>query len=395
MRAMSLTPVVSLLFLLGCTVADGPATRVETWTLREDLRIGAVDDPVLSLTAVGAVEVDRNGRLYVTQEMDGRVRTFGRDGTPLGSFGGRGEGPGEFQSLAGLAWVGDTLWVLDWQQHRFNLFTSDGAFVRVVKVETLAPTRGTLSMRIPGGLLSDGSVWAGESFPSGLIESGQVTQRALLHMAFDGAILDTIALIPMGHGTLTLKGENATTYANQPFSDAPTFAQLADSAFLVVDREVREKEPHFTLTKLGLAGDTIWQRSYRYQPLALHKAEVDSVVATLAKRFDGVPGVGSGRPAQARIREALYVPAHRTPIRAVLGARDGSIWLEVTDPSPSTSRWLVLDRDGDREAEVWLPSRTIPRWVGPDAVWAVYRDELDVPYLVRYRIDRGASSDAS
>jgi hypothetical protein len=65
--------------------------------------------------------------------------------------------------------------------------------------------------------------------------------------------------------------------------------------------------------------------------------------------------------------------------------RDGSIWLQRAVEADSAS-WLVLDPSGSPHAEVSLPAGFDLLEADRDHVWGQERDELDVPYLVRYRV---------
>lgn len=387
MRTPSPLPIV-LTLLLGCAGADRPeGPTLETWTLEEEVRIGSLDDPDASLTYIGGVVVGEDGRVYASQPMDHQVRIFSPDGEPLGAFGRQGGGPGEFERVGGLAWRGDSLWVLDWGQNRFNVFTDDGELVRTVTVTLPTPTKENPYTPRPSTLLPDGSLTASPGLPSHLIAQGEITHRPWVRMTLDGAVLDTIAVLPLGNSQLALMTETGGMFTGQPFADGPLTEVLAHSAFLIVDREVRDSTV-FTLTKLDLGGDTLWSRSYPFEPIVLDAATVDSVVAATAERLSRSSALRdlSAPARESRVREEMHIPPHRTPVASVQGASNGDIWLSMTDTLPESSRWIVLDRTGDPIAEVRLPARTSPRWIGEGLVWASQLDDLDVPYLVRYAV---------
>ena len=77
-----------------------------------------------------------DGSVAVLDRLTAEIRIFGADGRHLRSMGSRGEGPGEFRSAWKL-WVlpGDTLWAGDYRPWRYNVFTSDGEWVRAVQLE--------------------------------------------------------------------------------------------------------------------------------------------------------------------------------------------------------------------------------------------------------------------
>jgi DNA-binding beta-propeller fold protein YncE len=73
------------------------------------------------------------GRAYVADFGNDRVQEFAFDGTPLGSFGTRGTGDGQFQRPAAVAIGSDgSLYVTDHFNDRVERFTGDGRFVAQV-----------------------------------------------------------------------------------------------------------------------------------------------------------------------------------------------------------------------------------------------------------------------
>ena len=81
---------------------------------------------VLSVTH--ATETDRGWTLL--DRTGDRVHRLSPSGELVASFGGRGDGPGELRSPAGMAILNDTLWVVDLTGRRFDGFGPDGRFAR-------------------------------------------------------------------------------------------------------------------------------------------------------------------------------------------------------------------------------------------------------------------------
>ncbi len=79
---------------------------------------------------IGAVHLDRNGGLFVSFPEEQTIRHFSREGKFLGSVGRKGRGPGEFERLAGIGWLGDTLWAADQNGQRLHLFSPSGTYLR-------------------------------------------------------------------------------------------------------------------------------------------------------------------------------------------------------------------------------------------------------------------------
>ena len=77
----------------------------------------------------------------------------------------------------------------------------------------------------------------------------------------------------------------------------------------------------------------------------------------------------------------------------MLGAAYGTIWLQRFDPVESADgerliEWWVLDGEGAPLARVLTPAGLEVKLITEDMVWGIERDELEVEYIVRYRLIR-------
>jgi sugar lactone lactonase YvrE len=86
------------------------------------------------------VAIARNGDVFIVQghtpgpRGDARVLKFDREGRFITSWGGKGNGPGQFQVAHGAAIDAQgLLWVADRENSRIQVFDSNGAFVREMK----------------------------------------------------------------------------------------------------------------------------------------------------------------------------------------------------------------------------------------------------------------------
>lgn len=72
--------------------------------------------------------LDSNGRLYVLPKSDDpRVRVLDEDGAFVRYVGRRGNGPGEFASIASMGFAGDTLWLQDFPTGRMSFSVKTGS----------------------------------------------------------------------------------------------------------------------------------------------------------------------------------------------------------------------------------------------------------------------------
>ena len=88
----------------------------------------------------------------------------------------------------------------------------------------------------------------------------------------------------------------------------------------------------------------------------------------------------------AAIASGLDLPDHRPPLRTTVAGRDGSLWIEMNGESSDSTAWVLFHPDLTPRGELLLPARLRPRHIAGSTVWAIELDEMDVPWLVRLRV---------
>lgn len=151
-------------------------------------------DPVASsdapLTATNSIALADEATACVIDSYEDRIHCLGRDGEEVGVFGGPGEGPGEFRSLAEVVGGPDgTVGAIDWGLSRMSVFEATGALVSEVALP-FVPYRARASFGStlfgygmagrPGGvwtfhaefdLASESIVWE-RAYPLDLVDTG-------------------------------------------------------------------------------------------------------------------------------------------------------------------------------------------------------------------------------
>jgi hypothetical protein len=158
---------------------------------------------------------------------------------------------------------------------------------------------------------------------------------------------------------------------------------------VVVDRALRPGEPTLGVTKLSVAGDSLWQRRYSVERAPLERSAVEIYRLKRAKELTDFGFAMSRRHAATAIREAIFVPEHVPASFAAHIGRDGSVWVGLAGPDPDASRWLVLRANGDILGELTLPGRFVVLYATEASVWGMERDAMDVPYIVKYAVREG------
>lgn len=388
MRSL-LIPV--LVLLPWCAVpaasAQAPAAR---WALVPEARIGAVDGPA-ALSEVRNLAVGADGTLYVSQLAERTVRVFDASGRPVRRLGRSGRGPGEFSNPGRLALRGDTLWVSDFALRRVSAFsTRDGRFLHDHTLPGWthegAGTPVRSAVPVAGGALVGSPASAMTR-----VANGEITAEPLLRMEPPSLRPEVVSWLSTRNRVLYAQLAPGRVMAGpQLVSDAPLWDVSADGGgILVVERTAASSADSaaFTVTRSRPDGTPQWRHRYRYAPRPFPRG----FDRTLIDRYLGNarPGAVPDREAAERgIRRAMYLPPYRPPVTALVPGRDGTVWLRREEPDPGASAvWNVLDESGRVLAIATVPPGVEVLAADRRHVWGVVHDEMDVPFIVRYRIE--------
>ncbi|MEJ2206176.1 MAG: hypothetical protein P8170_18945, partial [Gemmatimonadota bacterium] len=332
------------------------------------------DEPLLVLgggpdgdlyDVAGAVRLS-DGKIVVGDGGSGRVRFFDRDGGPLGSVGGRGEGPGEFVLLQSLGvGHGDTVWAYDFQLQRMSFFTAPGTLTRVVSLRPRLPSG------VPVGYLTDGTLllaqmW-GSGDPSAPLTPG-VRREAAAYVRYDasGSLVDTLGLFPGREVLLSLE-EGRAVMGAIPFGRTASHTVFGDG--FVVGDQVRHE--------LGVfAADGLLVGILRWAGPSLELAEADVEAWRAAQLSSAAPA----RRAQVRAHLAgVPVPDRRPAYRDLLADEKGALWVGAYAHAAETARrWDVFGPGGPWLSSVEMPPGFRPTQIGPDWILGIARDALGV-----------------
>jgi hypothetical protein len=373
----------------------------ETWTVVEDLRIGTVEgDSEYIFGRVGSVDVDSRGRIHVLDAQAQLVRVYSAEGHYEATVGSPGSGPGEIGPEPASLFVGpgDTLLLVDLGNQRMNRYAPDGT--------SLGGFRLAFENGVPIAVrVARSGVIAVQTRPLGAPGQPSVDSLdAIVTLGPDGTVLDTLKTFPSGR-TLRLSGDapEITVFAGEPMW------RLTDAGgvcFGVSDAYRME------LYSPDGALERIVNRAFTRRPIA--EADQEMMLSFFADQLAGSlpPEMVSQAVAQVRaiVRFAEWYPAFSN----LLIGPGGSIWVQhVPRPSELTDEeriswnfievitgvswnliedvgareWDVFDPDGQFLGVVTMPPRFQPRTIVGDAIYGVWRDELEVPYAVRLRIE--------
>ena len=323
------------------------------YVLVEELRLGqasgrtAPDDPEVLGDVVG-LAVDEVGRIYVADGASQEVRVFDRQGDFLRRFGRRGVGPGEFRSLAGVAWhPSGVLLAMDFGTRRVTAFDSVG---------TVLSSTGHHE-----GTDNPGSAWRTDVDTLGFLyepdrDSPSWARRVLKHRLladFTLAAVDTIALARRG-----------PHFDSIPTNWRPLWSAGSDGSMW------HGNTNRFHFLKVTDRNNTTLAVELRRPTPRLQGRERDSLGAAW-----GLPS--SSLPRYKAVLESFHV------------ARDGRIWIWNPHVGQTWGRWEVLAGNGYHLGQVATPvllaAEPTPVF-GQGTITGVTRDDAGVQYVVRLRV---------
>lgn len=380
----SLIPVMAVLTASWACAGDGAPDPAAA-----ESREGVVDLVIAETEGreentfgrISGVVADGDGRIYVADAPANEIRVFAPDGRFLYRIGRKGQGPGEFDGPCCLALRDDdpTLWVRDGGNARYMAFTLG---------DSAATYR--LSVRMAH---TDVNRWA----PVGFDSAGNLIDVGTLARTGNGGISRTPA-VGRHHIDTTGRVVSIDTIPGPPEDSVPVH--------LVGRRDGPSRmtffvyQPYGPLALVAHSPTGEWARgvSSRYS-IALYGRD-GRLVRTLERALEG-PALTAGeraigessiqadmkRTGLARGEFPFDIPDRKPPLRSLTFDQDGRLWVQHSVTEGAPARADVYARDGRLLYEVSWPQRTeLTGASRGDLVYAVQRDSLDTPSIVRMKL---------
>ena len=335
-------------------------------------------DPVVDLTLSGtgpahefysarSMKQRSDGSLVIADGSSRQVRVFSATGELQASFGGEGEGPGEFRSLRRVENAGDTLLAL-----------GDGRVTVVAPDLTIVRTFGVDRFTTDVHYLDGGAILPELNRPvlpqDGL--TGLVWRpEPLILFDLQGTLIDSIGET-RGH-EVYVSGEGGFRTAAPLFGRASRIAALGP-------RILRGSSEMMQVEELDMSGNLLRILRIPDYPLDLSDARI------AAERDSILDGIPPGHFFRGVLEET---PASRTrpAFVDILVDPSGAVWLELyrgESEQDQSEEWLVLEADGTWLGTVGMPDRFTVSDINMDAVLGVWEDELDVEHPQVLRLTR-------
>ncbi|MEO5800663.1 MAG: hypothetical protein ABIS00_14580 [Gemmatimonadales bacterium] len=340
-------------------------TQDRKLTVTPELRIR--DDFVF----VSSLTVDPAGRIAALEWNDKELHFFAPDGTPLKRFGRTGEGPGEFTRPLTVGVSPHGFWATD-AAMRATLISPALTFERNIRFPiTIA------------GLKPDGLVGPGVPFIVGVGKGDTL----LLKVNPPRSKIPFISLITMGRAgevfiVTTRDGRFVRSIGSTPAAPdcvAATPDNKRAGVIAMCAGPIAAANPDGTRIGFLLQGPS------GYAIRMVDSKGVVQFARTVVTPMEKIPaGVADTLFEDVRnIQPGVKVPELYPPAERLVIGRDGSAWVLEHQATPGT-RWRVIGPHGEGIGIVTLPPRVRLMVADVGHIWAVAKDEDDLPSIVRY-----------
>lgn len=330
------------------------------------------------------VLVLRSGGLAVLDGLAAEVRFFDSRGSFEGSVGGKGDGPGEFQSPVTLVELpGDTLAVFDPLPRRITRFGPDRGFASVTTLDDPGAFISAARFLTDGTVVSQSHRTSTSDRPPPTEPS--VVRDTVVLTLFDatGRVVDTLDVVASGEDIVSI--------------------QISPGAV-----SVRKRQPSFARTNHFVpASEGLWSSTndrFELRLRDLQGGRLSRIVRVL-----GLERAASREVAEAGYRQALAAAESAeernwltswfevSPIPELQPAYDllevdgaGRLWAREWTPAADGGVWWVFASDGTPLGWTEVPSAMRITSVQCGSVVGVEQDDFEVDYVVRYSVrERG------
>ena len=361
-------------------VTSDPLGSDATCTLGEEpiFRVGDSEDEEEEwFSYVRGVARLSDGSVAIVDRTSAEVRIFDQTGRHLVSMGRSGEGPGEFRDPWKL-WVlpGDTLWIGDYRPWRYNVFASDGEWVRAVLMQPPYPnpSRG-------GGVLDNGTSVNTLDERNRRGDFSRPDIRVIEAHGADGDRLGVLARLPNRHLGQTREAEALNFWMGKLFDASPMIDAGGGTIALAhgQDPEVRLLDEEFRLRRI-----VRWSETDRQVTAGDVRAWRDNFIESRG---------GRNSPDWGRFDDPLVDPERPVAdvfpaMSSVMIGRDGRVWVwPYQRPRAEPRRWMVFEPDGAflchlRNDHTGLTASEM----GADYFLGVHTGELGIQTVVMYRL---------
>ena len=375
--ALTATILAALAACGGEKSAEGDAPKVVG--TKVDLTIGEEDGAdEYTFARLGGLAVDSGGRMFVVDNGAHTVRVFGADGKFRYAIGRQGQGPGELIEPCCIALRGDTLWVRNNGNNRYELFVvgDTGATpMTSVRMAHRDQNRWAPVTFDPAGNVID--IGLAPSVPGGADEKPPLTR---FHLDRSGRVVaQQLVPDPPEDSTPVLRASVKVAEGTMTRFIYPPYPPLALRAHSPFGEHARAVSSRYSIGWFASDGSLLRTITGMAEAPALTAPEAARAESSLIR---DTRWLGSGA------KNPYSVPAHKQPLRNLYFDLDGRLWVELSVPLGASHRADVYDRSGRLTYKVEWPANIdlAGGIVTGTTGYAVLTDSLDVQRVVRLKI---------
>ena len=332
-------------------------------------------------------------RVFVVEPSEAKVTVWDPEGSLLLDLGRSGQGPGDFVGPYRVHIDDSGFHVRDSQ--RFSFFSTAGDLLRTVPgPPTLVRYQGFFVRA--DAVLADGTYLGFPNIPAhvvlGMWGDDPSDKLPLLRIEQSSGewSLKPLFSVDVRNGILGIAHPDGVAvgvqFGAQPFGDADLYEFDPGTGTVVVIRR-NTGAGVAEIVEASAAGDTVWQRALRLEPVVLSPAAAEQAVEALVESYREGQQL-SYATAREAVEDALYVPEFYPSVESFRLASSGQVWLRSWERSDTLRAWYSIGR-GDNDS---APRRVLlPEWLdvmdGTEThVWGVWLDSLDINYVVGRRL---------
>lgn len=390
---------ILLLICMGCESSEAPPTVVvqdsagvrivenirplweegELWRVSQEpvLSLGSLDgDEAFAFHRITGVYLLGDNRIAVLDEGASQVRFFDLNGAPRSTFGGPGEGPGEFQALTLVGLSADSVWVFDGRQLRTTVFHPVSGGFRVARAAMDNAGLGPVGL-LPGGslLLTADLAFSSaiiDQLPAGLQRFG----AAYIRVGPLGALEDTVFVSAGSERILRYGAE--TVEMLRPLLPRSVSHAIRNDEILQGSQDTYE---------IAVYSDDGTLRSL------IRRSDIDLRLdealfsAAMEERVTAAPE--AARPGLRSLYQDQGKPQNRPAYSRFLVDSEGYLWVQDFSYTGEARSWAVFNLEGTWLGSVEFPDRFRPTQILEDRVFGIWRDDYEVEYARIYEMTRG------
>lgn len=368
--------------------------RAAQWQISNEpsLEIGLLDGPSeYQFERIADAIQLRDGKIIIADAGAHTIRFYDELGGYLTAAGGKGGGPGEFESLNTLVPLpGDSVGVWDTSAKRLTIFDAEGRLGRVLSVTEVPGFLALLH-----GSFDDGSILIspGEDVQELMSrEPGEYRATALyLRYSSTGEFIDTLLIAP---GEEKIAFREGSSFGNRPllFSrghkvtlGGQQIYEGVNDEYRIMVRPVGER-PERIVTRIG-------------ELRQVESAELEEAVRKMTegrvRRQGELAEMLGTSSAAARKPDIPHRDSYPAFNRLLIDSED-HLWVQAYPvPGEAHHEWSVFDPAGYWLGDLQVPASLHIYQIGSDFILGRWQDEFEVHYIRIYELTRGEMAETA